>query len=108
MMAESIKDLRVAAVRKAREESSSCIAECIFFGAGAEASSEVIPMADEVLGRERIRRWIIDLTGESATDGSIAKVIAEGGFYCSGFKLKLEPTERYALLYDIRTEEAGA
>jgi len=100
-----LHDLRIAAVRKARQEHSAYIAECVFFGAGAERS-QVVPVRDQASGLEHVKWWISARGECTATDATAQRVLAEGGFYRPGFKLKLETTEWYALLYDVTTDVA--
>jgi hypothetical protein len=107
MARKQLKDRRIAAVRKARKECAAFIAECVFFGPH-EADSRIVVLENEASGRQAIKEWIAMHAGESATDDAIARILAEGGFYRPGFKLKLEPTERYALLYDVTLDGAAA
>jgi hypothetical protein len=100
-----LHDLRIAAVRKARQEHSAYIAECVFFGASAERS-EVIPVRDQASGVEHLKRWISARRESTASNATVQRVLSEGGFYRPGFKLKLEPTEWYALLYDVKIDVA--
>ncbi|MGA3093384.1 MAG: hypothetical protein ABSD75_32730 [Terriglobales bacterium] len=100
-----LHDLRIAAVRKARQEHSAYIAECVFFEA-SEERSEVVPVRDQANGLEHVKRWISARGECSATDAAAQRVLAEGGFYRQGFKLKLETTEWYALLYDVKIDVA--
>jgi hypothetical protein len=95
-----LDERRAAAVKEASERAATHIAECIFFGARV-ADSEVVAVADEATGRELLKRWMATHAELAASDAEIARTVAEGGFYRTSLKLKLDPVDRYARLYDV-------
>ncbi|WP_035358209.1 hypothetical protein [Edaphobacter aggregans] len=105
MATQSLKERRLAAFREARQTSCAYIAECIIFADDEQAT--LSPVVDAAAGLDRMRELAERHGGESFTVEATARLIAEGGLYRPGFKVKVEPTERYGLLYGLTVDERG-